>query len=73
MTRSKISCTKMNAMKRFGEYKKVTVKSLKDTVNKAIKEAEPLVKEEKKHMNKPAEEKPAEEKPTEDPNKLEKP
>lgn len=59
---------KMNAMKRFGEYKKVTVKSLKDTVNKAIKEAEPLVKEEKKHMNKPAEEKPAE-----DPNKLEKP
>lgn len=64
---------KMNAMKRFGEYKKVTVKSLKDTVNKAIKEAEPLVKEEKKHMNKPTEEKPAEEKPAEDPNKLEKP
>lgn len=64
---------KMNAMKRFGEYKKVTVKSLKQTVDKAIKEAEPLVKEEKKHMNKPAEEKPAEEKPVEDPNKLEKP
>lgn len=64
---------KMNAMKRFGEYKKVTVKSLKETVDKAIKEAEPLVKEEKKHMNKPAEEKPAEEKPAEDPNKLEKP
>lgn len=64
---------KMNAMKRFSEYKKVTVKSLKQTVDKAIKEAEPLVKEEKKHMNKPAEEKPAEEKPAEDPNKLEKP
>lgn len=64
---------KMNAMKRFGEYKKVTVKSLKETVDKAIKEAEPLVKEEKKHMNKPTEEKPAEEKPAEDPNKLEKP
>ena len=64
---------KMNAMKRFNEYKKVTVKSLKQTVDKAIKEAEPLVKEEKKHMNKPAEEKPAEEKPAEDPNKLEKP
>lgn len=64
---------KMNAMKRFGEYKKVTVKSLKETVDKAIKEAEPLVKEEKKKAGKPAEEKPAEEKPAEDPNKLEKP
>lgn len=69
---------KMNAMKRFGEYKKVTVKSLKDTVDKAIKEAEPLVKEEKKKAGKPAEEKPAEGQPAEgqpaeDPNKLEKP
>lgn len=64
---------KMNAMKRFGEYKKVTVKSLKQTVDKAIKEAEPLVKEEKKKAGKPAEEKPTEEKPAEDPNKLEKP
>lgn len=64
---------KMNAMKRFGEYKKVTVKSLKQTVDKAIKEAEPLVKEEKQKAGKPTEEKPAEEKPAEDPNKLEKP
>jgi hypothetical protein len=52
---------KMNAMKRFGEYKKVTVKSLKQTVDKAIKEAEPLVKEEKNKQGKPTEEKPAEE------------
>lgn len=69
---------KMNAMKRFGEYKKVTVKSLKETVDKAIKEAEPLVKEEKKKAGKPAEEKPtegqpAEGQPAEDPNRLEKP
>lgn len=64
---------KMNAMKRFGEYKKVTVKSLKQTVDEAIKEAEPLVKEEKKKAGNPTEEKPAEEKPAEDPNKLEKP
>ena len=63
---------KMNAMKRFSEYKKVTVKSLKETVDKAIKEAEPLVKEEKQKSGKPTEEKPAEEKPAEDPNKLNK-
>ena len=63
---------KMNAMKRFSEYKKVTVKSLKETVDKAIKEAEPLVKEERQKSGKPTEEKPTEEKPAEDPNKLNK-